>query len=109
MQMKATLLINPRLSSHEFTKYSFPSKTIEFLGSGTPTILYKSYGVPDEYYDYCIVPEFETTSSLKDTIIEYCKLPESTLNLIGHKAKSFIEKKKSINFQIKRIYNFIEN
>src|SRR5690606_28854588 len=30
-QKKATVLVNPRKSEGEFTKYSFPSKTMEYL------------------------------------------------------------------------------
>src|SRR5690606_27241774 len=35
-EKEATLLVNPRPSKEEFTKYSFPSKTIEYMASGTP-------------------------------------------------------------------------
>ena len=39
LQKKAHLLVNPRHSNEEFTKYSFPSKTMEYLASGTPTLM----------------------------------------------------------------------
>lgn len=32
----ADILINPRSVSHEFTKYSFPSKNIEYMSTGIP-------------------------------------------------------------------------
>ena len=47
-QQKATLLINPRPSNEEFTKYSFPSKNMEYMVSGTPTLLTKLPGMPKE-------------------------------------------------------------
>ena len=45
-------LINPRRPTGTFTKYSFPSKTAEYMVSGKPVIMYKLEGVPDEYDDY---------------------------------------------------------
>lgn len=45
-------LINPRRPTGTFTKYSFPSKTAEYLVSGKPVIMYKLEGVPDEYDSY---------------------------------------------------------
>lgn len=35
-QSESEILVNPRNDNNEFTKYSFPSKVIEYLGSGTP-------------------------------------------------------------------------
>lgn len=53
-QSEASLLVNPRVpDNNPFTRYSFPSKTLEYLASGTPTLLYELEGIPSEYYDYC--------------------------------------------------------
>lgn len=45
-------LINPRRPSGTYTLYSFPSKTVEYMMSGKPTIMYKLEAVPDEYDEY---------------------------------------------------------
>lgn len=45
-QSKATVLVNPRQNNEEFTKYSFPSKTMEYLSSGVPLVAYKLDGIP---------------------------------------------------------------
>ena len=49
IQRKATVLVNPRQNNEEFTKYSFPSKIMEYMLSGVPVVLYKLDGIPDEY------------------------------------------------------------
>lgn len=49
---RCDFLINPRRPTGTFTKYSFPSKTAEYLVSGKPVIMYKLEGVPDEYDAY---------------------------------------------------------
>lgn len=45
-------LINPRRPSGTYTKYSFPSKTAEYMLTGKPVIMYKLEGIPDEYDEY---------------------------------------------------------
>lgn len=52
MQREASLLVNPRPATEAFTRYSFPSKTMEYLASGTPVLMYKLGGIPAEYDAY---------------------------------------------------------
>jgi glycosyltransferase involved in cell wall biosynthesis len=54
LQQQATFLINPRENNSDYTKYSFPSKIIEYMSSGTPTICYKLDGIPKEYFQFLI-------------------------------------------------------
>ena len=49
---KADVLVNPRQNNEEYTKYSFPSKTIEYLLSGNPLVCYKLDGIPEIYSDF---------------------------------------------------------
>ena len=59
-QSESEILVNPRNDNNEFTKYSFPSKVIEYLGSDTPMIGYILPGMPKEYYDkFYVVPKEE--------------------------------------------------
>ena len=52
LQTQADFMINPRRPTGTFTKYSFPSKTVEYMVTAKPTIMYKLEGVPDEYDKY---------------------------------------------------------
>ena len=49
---RAMLLVNPRPTGEEFTFYSFPSKTIEYLGTGTPFASTELYAIDKEYFNY---------------------------------------------------------
>ncbi len=109
MQKKTTLLVNPRLSFHEFTLYSFPSKLLEYLASATPTITYRMKGIPDEYYEYCIIPESESICDLAKSINKYINLPNHDLISFGIKARAFILSEKSVNVQSERIFNYINS
>lgn len=54
-ERKADLLVNPRTGEGEYTKFSFPSKVLEYMVSGTPVLMARLPGIPDEYYDYVYI------------------------------------------------------
>ena len=51
-QRKAAVLINPRGNVGEYTKYSFPSKNVEYLLSGKPVAAYQLHGMPQCYREF---------------------------------------------------------
>jgi glycosyltransferase involved in cell wall biosynthesis len=108
LQRKATVLVNPRTSNGEFTKFSFPSKTMEYLASGTPTILYRLKGIPEEYFRYCYVIEGNDDTNLKEKIIEICEKSQDELNEIGERAHQFISEFKNPMFQIKKMKDLFD-
>lgn len=62
-QEKATVLINPRPNNEEYTKYSFPSKNIEYLLTGKPVVAYMLDGMPEEYKRFIFVIGNELSSA----------------------------------------------
>lgn len=50
----ADILVNPRPNNEEYTKYSFPSKTIDYLLSGKPVISFLLDGMPKEYEKFIV-------------------------------------------------------
>lgn len=107
LQRKATVLVNPRTSEGEYTKYSFPSKTMEYLASGTPCILNRLEGIPEEYFEYCFVSKDETVMGLYETIVSVCQKDQLELNEFGNRAKNFIIENKSPKKQCEKIYNML--
>ena len=49
---KADVLVNPRKNDEEYTKYSFPSKNIEYLASGNPVVAYMLDGMKPLYSEF---------------------------------------------------------
>ncbi|PSU64862.1 hypothetical protein CTM79_20075 [Photobacterium phosphoreum] len=94
-QAKSNLLINPRQPIEEFTYYSFPSKTMEYLASGIPTLMYRLPGVPIEYFDYCTVLDDNSLVSLCNEIINICEVEYELKIKIAENAKYFILSKKN--------------
>ncbi len=95
----ATLLVNPRSSVGEFTKYSFPSKTLEYMLSGKPIVMNKLPGIPYEYTKFIFFTSDESTLSLSKKIEEVCSLSKSERFEIGQKARQFVSDFKNYKIQ----------
>lgn len=110
LQSESTLLVNPRTPEGEYTKYSFPSKIMEYLASGTATLIYKLPGIPEEYYDYCYTIENDfSIDRLANEIKTICSSDPIDLKTIGVNAKEFILKEKNPISQCTKIKDLIEN
>lgn len=107
-QRRSLLLINPRQPS-EITKYSFPSKTMEYFASGTPVLMYKLQGIPNEYYSYCYTIEGSSVEEFKECLKYVLSIGVQERNLLGNRAKEFILSKKTSSLQVKKILEFLHN
>lgn len=108
LQREATILINPVPSNEEFTKYFFPSKTMEYLASGTPTLMCRLKCMPCDYEDYVYYIEDESPVGMAEKIKEICEKPKEELIQFGQLARMFVLCKKNAEVQAKRIHQFIE-
>lgn len=107
-QLKATLLINPRPSDEGFTKYSFPSKNMEYMASGTPVITTQLPGMPIEYRDYVYTFEDETVKGMTKTLASILSKKETELYEKGNRAKEFVLKEKNNLVQTKKMIKMIK-
>ncbi|MGG0259139.1 glycosyltransferase [Bacillus mycoides] len=107
-ERKATVLVNIRTTNDEYTKYSFPSKTIEYMASGTPLLTTKLPGIPLEYYNYCYTIEDETLDGIATVLNKISKLPDDELRTMGNSAREFIISNKSAKMQAEKICSFLE-
>jgi len=107
-EQRASLLVNPRPSEPEYTKYSFPSKTMEYMVSGTPVLTTKLPGIPKEYYPYVYTIDKETADGIGEKLKEIFALPVMLRNEKGEKAREFVLENKSNVVQARKILNFLE-
>lgn len=108
LQKSATALINPRLSTVEDTPYSFPSKTIEYLVSGTPMIGYKLLGITNDYYAHFYIPEDETPMALASQITEVLTKSQAELDAKALDAWRFITSNKNAKAQLSKLVRAFE-
>lgn len=107
LQQKATVLINPMPTNDKSAKYFFPSKMMDYLASGTPTITTKLPGIPEEYFKYCFVAEKDDAEGLKAKITEVCEKPQIELDEFGTKARKFIIENKNPIKQVEKIFKML--
>lgn len=106
---EADLLINPRKPDLEFASYSFPSKTMEYMASGTPVLMFKIPSLPREYEKYVyLIPAIDDTS-IREAIIDIINKSESERAEIGESARNFIYTQKSPCQQVRKIIEFVSN
>lgn len=109
LQKKTTVVVNPRTSKGDYTRYSFPIKTMEYLASGKPTIMHMLPGIPPEYRKYLFVPETETPLGLRNKIIEVCSADSQHYLALCEAAQRFIINEKNALSQTKKIFEMLNS
>ncbi|MEG0293027.1 glycosyltransferase family 4 protein [Enterococcus sp.] len=105
---EATVLVNPRQNLEEFTKYSFPSKIIEYLTMAKPVIGYQLDGVPLDYKQHIFYVDDNSSDSLKNKIIEVCEYSETKRLDIGEKNLNFVITNKGSVLQTRKIVSMFK-
>lgn len=103
----ADLLLNPRPSDIELAKYSCPSKTFEYMATGTPVLMTKLPGLPEEYYPYLYFFEDETVEGFQNSIKRVLGKSQEELINKGESAQKFLLENKNAYLQVKRVVDFI--
>ncbi len=108
MQRKAKVLVNLRNPNEILTKYSFPSKIIEYMSSGTITLSTRLEGIPDDYFNYIVSLDSLDVNELKDKLYNIFNLGNDEYLKISRNSQLFIQKEKTAGKQCKRIIDFIK-
>lgn len=101
-ELKASILVNPRSSLEEFTKYSFPSKNMEYMASGTPILTTKLPGMPNEYDEYIYTIENECEEGITLSMQSILSKSKEELYEKGKLSKAFVLREKNNIEQAKR-------
>ena len=107
-ERKADLLVNPRPTHEEFTKYSFPSKNMEYMASGTPVLTTNLPGMPREYQDYVFLFHGDDVETMTSDFISVLNKPKEELKKVGKDARNFVLHKKNKKVQTGRILELLE-
>ena len=106
---KADLLINPRDPQAEFASYSFPSKTMEYMASGTPVLMYKLPSLPQEYHQHLYFINNSGVEGIASAIKRVMNIPLMERRKVGEGAAGFILLNKNPKTQAKAVLDFIFN
>ncbi len=105
-EKEASILVNPRPSDEDFSKYSFPSKTLEYMVSKTPLLTTRLPGIPESYFEYLFTFEKEDMPSMSSVVREVCSLSSSQLDEKGEMAYRYVINEKNNCIQGQRIIEF---
>ena len=108
LQKKASVLVNPRQNNEEFTKYSFPSKNLEYLSSGIPLVAYKLDGIPDEYDRYINYVSDNSMEALRDKLVEIGEDANGSASARAEEAVRFVREEKNSRKQTLKIKKMLE-
>lgn len=109
LEKEMSLLINPRPSDGEFTKYSFPSKVMEYMTSGTAVLATRLPGIGDEYYDYIYAFSGEGCDAMAESLKSVLSLSSKKLNQKGADAYRFVTEKKNSKAQAEKVLKLLKN
>jgi glycosyltransferase involved in cell wall biosynthesis len=97
-ELDCSLLVNPRPTEGEYTKFSFPSKTLEYMVSGTPVLSAKLQGIPTEYDEYLYYFDDKSEDGLQNALRAILDKPSTELCERGRASRQFaLEKKNNIS------------
>ena len=109
LQQNVDILINTRSPEDEYTKYSFPSKTMEYLASGTPVLMYKLPGIPEEYdkyLNYVNGPAAEDIQNSIEKLIE--ELINGRASNKARDAREYVAQFKNYKAQGKKVLDLLK-
>ena len=102
-ERRAWLLVNPRPVDQEFTKYSFPSKNMEYLVSGTPVLTTRLPGMPEEYLEYVLTIDEPGPTGIAEALVRALAEGRDGLLRRGERGRAFVLEHKNNVHQASRI------
>jgi len=108
LEIEADLIVNPRRNVGEFTKYSFPSKNMEALATGTPLLGFPLYGIPKEYFEHMFLFTDESVSGMANRIKEVLDFGSLALYEKGESARRFVLENKNNVKQAARVLDMLK-
>ena len=107
-EQRVALLVNPRPSAPEYTKYSFPSKNMEYMVSGTPVLTTDLPGMPREYLPYVYLIREESPEGIANDLRQILLFSSEERYRKGLDARNFVLNRKSYLIQAKKIIQFLQ-
>lgn len=108
-EQNASLLLNIRNSNDAYTRYSFPSKLLEYMQSGTPVLSTKLDGIPDEYNKYIYIVDSYDADIISLKMKTILEKSEYELREFGNLAQEFVLRNNNYLAQASKINSFLNS
>ena len=106
LQSRASALINPRQASGLFTRYSFPSKTLEYMRSGKPVLCCPLEGIPSDYAPYLHYMK-PGSQGIEEAVRLLMVLPADERRKMGENARTYVTENKNPKTQCKKLLQLL--
>jgi glycosyltransferase involved in cell wall biosynthesis len=103
----ADLLVQPRPVDQDFVRYSFPSKLLEYLASGTPVLTTRLSGIPGDYEGHVGWIDDDSTEGIRAAIAAALDTPRDELIERGRAAAEFVRSTRGPAAQGRRMREFL--
>ncbi|MEE3488011.1 MAG: glycosyltransferase family 4 protein [Bulleidia sp.] len=107
-QREASLLVNPRRLNLPYIKYSFPSKLLEYMASGTATISTDLSCFDDEYRRHLLLFKDDTVEGIREGLLSCISMGKDKLSEEGKKQQAFVLEKKNCKVQTRKVLDIME-
>jgi glycosyltransferase involved in cell wall biosynthesis len=107
-EREADLLVNPRPTAGEYTLYSFPSKNLEYMASGTPLLSTRLAGIPADHYPHFYAIDDDSVGGLRRAMEKVLSLPPVEREALGAAARDYCLREKTNVRAAGRLVVFLE-
>lgn len=105
---KAHLLVVNKPTADDYSNYSFSSKILEYMASGTPLLTTKVGGMPEEYWKYCYFIVDETCDGIAQAMKSVMEKTAEELRDKGIRSRKFAIEQKNCFTMVKEITDFLK-
>lgn len=106
---KAHLLVVNKPTMDDYSNYSFSSKILEYISSGTPLLTTKVGGMPEEYLKYVYIIDDESINGISNSLTTVMNYSANELNVFGQKAVRFAMAEKNYIKMTESILFFLQS
>jgi glycosyltransferase involved in cell wall biosynthesis len=107
MYRTSDVLLNIRLTKSIDTRYFFPSKLIEFLAAGVPTITTSVAHVEDEFDGLVYVLHDETAEALAELMSFVASKSDQERSTLASRARAFAIRHKTWDVQAAKVARYL--
>ena len=105
---KSHLIVINKPTADDYSNYSFSSKILECMASGTPVLTTRVGGMPTEYYDYFRFIDDETPAGIAKAMEAAFGLSDNERTQLGENAKAFAAREKNYQAMTRKILEFLQ-